>query len=178
VELLGREFRTVEKGVDPNEVIEFLKVATGSSEDAFRRLEQFTSLQAAAKTMEESISQAKRLAEYARKQVESEAKQKKTQAAEEAGQQAVLMIDRVKESCISTIDSSHSILLEAIQEALADAKGTVSINFAQIGESIKKAAEECLDKWQADTVQPTQPSESPKIESADAGLPDKLQSSH
>ena len=50
VELLGREFRTVEKGLDPNEVIEFLKVTTGSSEDAFRRLEQFSALQAAAKT--------------------------------------------------------------------------------------------------------------------------------
>jgi hypothetical protein len=175
VELLGREFRTVEKGIDPNEVIEFLKIATGSSEDAFTRLEQFTSLQAAAKTMEESISQARRLAEYARKQAESEARQKKTQAAEEAGRQARLMIDRVKESCVSSIDSSHSILLAAIQEALTDARGTVSINLTQIGESIEKAAEECLGKWQADTAQSTQPPVSPEVETVEADISDERQ---
>jgi len=175
VELLGREFRTVEKGFDPNEVIEFLKIATGSSEDAFTRLEQFSSLQAAAKTMEESISQARRLAEYARKQAESEARQKKTQAAEEAGRQARSMIDRVKENCISSIDSSHSILLAAIQEALADAKGTVSINLTQIGESIEKAAEECLAKWQTDTAQSAQPPVSPKVETVEADTPDERQ---
>jgi hypothetical protein len=171
MELLGREFRTVEKGLDPNEVIEFLKTATGSSEDAFRRLEQFSSLQAAAKTMEESISQARRLAEYARKQAEAEAQQKKTQAAEEAGRQAMLMIDRAKENCISSIDSTHSILLAAIQEALEQAKGTVSNNLTQIGEAIEKAAEERLGKWQTGAAQSSEHPLSPKTETIDA-VPD------
>lgn len=175
MELLGREFRTVEKGLDPDEVIEFLKTATGSSEDSFKRLEQFSSLQAAAKTMEESISQARRLAEYARKQAELEARQKKTQAAEEAGQQAALMIDGAKESCISSIDSTHAILLAAIQEALENAKGTVSYNLTQLSETIQKAAEERLDKWQTGVEQSTEQPLSPKVEPVDAGLSDKLQ---
>jgi len=175
VELLGREFRTAEKGLDPNEVIEFLKAVTGSSEDAFQRLEQFSALQAAAKTMEESISQARRLAEYARKQAESEAQQKKTQAVEEAGQQAALMINRAKESCISTIDSTNAILLAAIQEALENAKGTVSYNLTQLSETIQKAAEERLNKWLTGVEQSTEQPLNPKVESVDAGLSDKLQ---
>ena len=170
VELLGREFRTVEKGLDPDEVIEFLKTAVGSSEDAFQRLEQFSALQAAAKTMEESISQARRLAEYARKQADSESRQKKNQAAEEAGQQAALMINRTKESCISSIDSTHAILLAAIQEALENAKGTVSYNLTQLGETIQKAAAERLDKWQTGVEQSTEQPLSPKVETTDADI--------
>ena len=108
MELLGREFRTAEKGLDPNEVIEFLKAVTGSSEDAFQRLEQFSALQTAAKTMEESISQARRLAEYARKQAESEAQQKKTQAVEEAGAFAIVM-EKIPESLAGEISGKLSI---------------------------------------------------------------------
>ncbi len=171
MELLGREFRTVEKGIDPNEVIEFLKGTTGSSEDVFRRLEQFSALQSAAKTMEESISQARRLAEYARKQAESEARQKKAQAAEEAGRQAMLMIDRAKENCISSIDSTHDILLAAIQEALEKAKGTVSDSLTKIGEAIEKAAEERLSKWQTGIAQSSEQA----ADTVDAVLSDEQQ---
>ena len=175
VELLGREFRTVEKGIDPNEVIEFLKGTTVSSEDVFHRLEQFSALQSAAKTMEESISQARRLAEYARKQAESEAHQKKAQAAEEAGRQAMLMIDRAKENCISSIDSTHDILLAAIEEALEKAKGTVSHSLTKIGEAIEKAAEERLGKWQTGVAQYSEQPLSPKAETIDAVLSGELQ---
>jgi vacuolar-type H+-ATPase subunit E/Vma4 len=153
VELFGREFQTVEKGLDPDEVIEFLKAAAGSSEDAFRRLEQFSALQAATKTVEESISQARRLAEYAKKQAESEARQKKTQVVKEAGHQAALMIDDVKENCISSIGSAHAVLLTAIQEALENAREAVSTRLTQLSETIQEAAKERLDKWQTDTVE-------------------------
>jgi hypothetical protein len=170
VEVLGKEFRTVEKGLDPNEVIEFLNGVTGSSEDVFRRLEQFSNLQSAAKTMEESISQARRLAEYARRQAEAEAQQKRNQAAEEAGRQAMLMIDQAKDSCISSIDSTRSILLAAIQEALESAKGTVAVSLAQLGETIEKVAEERLTEWQTGvTESPEQPS-TPKTEAIDTVL--------
>jgi hypothetical protein len=150
VELFGQEFQTVQKGLDPDEVVEFLKVVTGSSEDAFRRLEQFSALQTATKTVEESISQARRLADYAKKQAESEARQKKTQVVKEAGQQAVLMIDGVKENCISSIDSAHTALLTAIQEALENARGAVSTKLTQLSETIQEAAKERLEKWQTD----------------------------
>lgn len=172
VEFLGREFRTVDKGLDPGEVVEFLKGVSGSSEDVFQRLEQFSALQSAAKTMEESIAQARRLAEYARKQAESEAKQRKNQAAEEAGRQAMLMIDRVKESCLSSIDGTHDILLAAIRESLEDAKETVSSNLTQISESIEKAVKERLDKWQADV---TTSAEHLQVETGEAVLSGKQQ---
>jgi hypothetical protein len=156
VKLLGREFHTVEKGIDPADVVEYLKAATGSSEDAFQRLEQFSALQATAKSIQESISQARRLADYAKKQAELEARQKKIQAVEEAGRQAVLMIDRVRESCISSIDSTHGILVAAIREALEAARGTVAHNLTQISETIEEAAEERLGKWRTGVEQPTE----------------------
>jgi len=173
VKLLGREFHTVEKGIDPADVVEFLKAATGSSEDAFQRLEQFSALQAAAKTMEESISQARRLADYAKKQAELEARQKRTQAAEEAGRQAVLMIDRVRESGISSIDSTHEILVAAIQEALQSAREAVADNLTQIGEAVETAAEERLDKWQTGAARSTEQPLRPEVETADTGLSDE-----
>jgi hypothetical protein len=175
VKLLGREFHTVEKGVDPADVIEFLKAAIGSSEDAFQRLEQFSALQAAAKTMQESISQARRLADYAKKQAELEARQKKAQAVEEAGRQAALMIDRVRESCISSIDSTHGILVAAIQEALVAARRTVARDLTQIGETIEKAAEERLDKWQTGVEQSIKWPLSREGKITDTGQPDEPQ---
>jgi hypothetical protein len=175
VELLGREFQTVQKGLDPDEVIEFLKTVTGSSEDAFRRLEQFSALQTATKTVEDSISQARRLVDYARKQAESEARQKKTQVVKEAGQQATLMIDGVKENCISSIDSAHAVLLTAIQEALENARGAVSTKLTQLSETIQEAAKERLDKWQTDTGKSAKQPLSPKDAPAAEGLSGKLQ---
>ncbi len=148
MELLGREFQTVQKGLDPDDVVEFLKAATGSSEDVFRRLEQFSALQTATRTVEESISQARRLADYAKKQAESEARQKKTQVVSEAGQQAALMIGGVKENCISAIDNTHDALLVAIQETIESARGAVSTKLVQLSEIIQEAAKERLDKWQ------------------------------
>jgi len=153
VELLGREFQTVQKGLDPDEVVEFLKAATGSSEDVFRRLEQFSALQTATRTVEESISQARRLADYAKKQAESEARQKKTQVVREAGQQAALMIGGVKENCISSIDNTHDALLAAIQETIESARGAVSTRLVQLSETIQEAAKERLDKWQTDAYE-------------------------
>ncbi len=148
MQLLGREFQTVQKGLDPDDVVEFLKAATGSSEDVFRRLEQFSALQTATRTVEESISQARRLADYAKKQAESEARQKKTQVVSEAGQQAALMIGGVKENCISAIDNTHDALLVAIQETIESARGAVSTKLVQLSEIIQEAAKERLDKWQ------------------------------
>ena len=173
VQLLGREFHTVDKGIDPDDVIEFLKGTTGASEDIFRRLEQFSALQSAAKTMEESISQARRLAEYAKKQAEAEARQKKNQAVEEAGRQAMLMIDQAKKTCISSIEGTRDVLLAAIQEALQDAKGTVVSNLVQIGGRIEKAADERLGKWQTDVSQSSEHALATEVETVEATQSDE-----
>ncbi len=175
VELFGREFQTVQKGLDPDEVVEFLKAATGSSEDVFQRLEQFSALQAATRTVEESISQARRLAEYAKKQAESEARQRRTQVVEEAGQQAALMINGAKENCVSAIDNTHDALLEAIQETIESARGTISAKLTQLGETIQTAAKERLDKWKSDVEQSTKQSLSPEARPADGNSAGKIQ---
>ena len=153
VELLGREIRIVEKGLDPDEVVAFLQTTIGSSEDVFQRLEQFSALQAAAKTMEESIKQARRLAEYAKKQAETEAQQKKAQTTEEAERQATVIIDQARESCVSFVDSTHVALLEAIKEALGQARETVSRNLTRIHKDIEDAAKSHLAQWVTDVRQ-------------------------
>ena len=58
VKLLGREFSIVEDGLDPKEVLAFLEASAGSSEAAFKHLEQFSAFQSVARTMEESIREA------------------------------------------------------------------------------------------------------------------------
>ncbi|UCB43107.1 MAG: hypothetical protein JSV77_00205 [Dehalococcoidales bacterium] len=153
VELLGRAFRIVEKGLDPDEVASFLQATAGSSDDAFQRLEQFSALQAAAKTMEDSITQARHLAEYAKKQAETEARQKRAQATEEAERQATTIIDQAKESCISFVDSTHVALLEAIKGALGQARETVSNNLTRIHGDIEEAAKSHLGQWETDVQQ-------------------------
>jgi vacuolar-type H+-ATPase subunit E/Vma4 len=153
---LGKEFRIVEKGLDPEEVMEFLQETTGSSDDVFQRLEQFSALQAAARTMEESIAQARRLAEYAKKQAETEARQKKAQAAEEAERQATVIIDQTGKSCTSFVDSTRVALLEAIKEALGQARDMVSHNLTQIREEVEEAAKSHLAQWEIEAGKPTE----------------------
>jgi len=175
VELLGREFRVVEQGLDPEEVMAFLQATAGSSYDAFKRLEQFSALQAAAKTMGDSIAQARRLAEYAKKQAETEAQQKKAQAAEEAQRQATAIIGQARESCISFVDSTHTALLEAIKEALGQARETVSHSLASIHQGIEEAAGPHLaQQREADVEQATEQSSGSKEGSADVNPDDEV----
>ena len=125
MQIMGKEFRTIDRGLDPDEVIEFLKTAIGSSEESFKRLEQFSTLQAAAKTMDESIVQARRLAESAKRQAESEAQQEKERTLEEAREQAQEIVDQAKNSCAILIDDVRSVLTDAIHNAFEKAKETV-----------------------------------------------------
>jgi len=174
LELLGKEFSIVEKGLDPDEIAAFLQTTIGSSEDAFQRLEQFSALQAAAKTMEESIKQAKRLAEYAKRQAETEAQQKKAQATEEAERQATVIIDQARESCISFVDSTHVALLEAIKEALGQARETVSRNLTRIHNDIENVARSHLAQWGTGVQQPKKQPSGATSEPADASPHDEL----
>jgi len=144
VELIGREFSIVEKGLDPKEVVAFMQTTTSSSEDVFQRLEQFSALQKATRTIEESITQARRLAEYAKKQAETEAQQTKTQATEEAKRQATAIINQAKESCAGFVNSTHTTLLEAVKEALGQARETVSYNLTRIHDDIEETAKSHL----------------------------------
>lgn len=173
MEILGRQFRIVENGLDPDEVIEFIKTAAGSSEDAFRRLEQFSALQAAARTMEGSIEQARRLAEHAKKQAEKEAEQRKARVAEETRQQAVAIIDQVQKGCMTSVDGTYDVVLCAIQQAFDKARETVSENLKQMHEDIKNAAESSSQKWRASLEQPVEQTAKPQDVRNDAALDDK-----
>ncbi len=171
---LGREFRIVENGLDPEEVMEFLQETTGSSDDVFQRLEQFSALQMAARTMEESITQARRLAEFAKKQAETEARQKKAQATEEAERQATVIIDQTRESCISFVDSTRVALLEAIKEALGQARDMVSHNLTQISEEVEEAAKSHLARWETEVEQSTEQPVRSTFEVADSRPDDEV----
>ncbi len=136
MQIMGKEFRTIDNGLDPNEVIEFLKTAIGSSEDSFKRLEQFSALQAAAKTMDESIAQARRLAESAKRQAEAEAQQESEITLEEAREQAREMVDQAKNNCTILIDDVRTVLTDAIHRAFEKAKETVAINLSELDSDI------------------------------------------
>ena len=71
-ELLGRRFRIVENGLDPDEVTEYLMKEIGSSETTFEHLEQFSALEEATKTIDDAIKQARELAEHAKVRAKAE----------------------------------------------------------------------------------------------------------
>jgi F0F1-type ATP synthase membrane subunit b/b' len=138
MEIFGKEFRTVDNGLDPGEVAEFLRTAIGSSEDSFKRLEQFSSLQAAAKAMDESIAQARRLAESAKKQAEAEARQESERTLGEARERAKEMVDRVKNDCSTLIDDVRTVLTDAINRAFEKAKETVDTGLSDLGSDVHR----------------------------------------
>jgi F0F1-type ATP synthase membrane subunit b/b' len=138
MEIMGKEFRTIDNGLDPNEVAEFLKTAVGSSEDSFKQLEQFSALQTATRAMEESISQARQLAEAAKKQAEVEAQQESERTLEEARERAQEMVDQAKNNCTVLIDDVRAALTDAIYRAFEIAKETVSINLEDLDSTIHR----------------------------------------
>lgn len=148
IELFGREFRIIREGLDPEEVITFLETAAGSSDDAFKRLEQFTAFQSVAKTMGESIVEAKQLAEHAKSRARVEAQQEKVRAIEEVKGKVSTILDQTMRSCVASVDSIHSVLLEAIarsqeiqQEAYEKTREMVAINLAETRQNIQDAVD-------------------------------------
>jgi len=166
MKIMGKEFRTIRNGIDPNEVIEFLKTVVGSSGDSFKRLEQFSTIKVATKAIDESIAQARQIAEFATQQAEAEAKQEsertlreakeqaqkmvesaKQQAEAEAKQesertlreakeQAQKMVDETKNNCDVLIDDVRTVLTDAINRAREKANRTVAINPADLASDI------------------------------------------
>ncbi len=144
VELLGRQFRIVRDGLDPEEVISFLETIAGSSEAAFRRLEQFTAFQSVAKTMEESILEARELAERAKEQARIEAQSERTRVIEETRQQMSSILEQTQNSCFASVEAIDAALLEAVtrteevqREALKRAKSMIANNLAEIHQNIQ-----------------------------------------
>ncbi|HEY32824.1 MAG TPA: hypothetical protein G4O10_06930 [Dehalococcoidia bacterium] len=148
IELLGREFHIVKDGLDPEEVADFLETTAGSSEAAFKRLNQFSAFQSVAKSMEESILEARQLAEHAKAQARVEADRERTKATEEIRQRVSAILDQTQNSCIASVDGIHAVLLEAVtrteeiqREALRKAKAMIATNLAEIHQDIQDAVD-------------------------------------
>jgi len=182
MELLGREFSIVKDGLDPNEVVDFLETIAGSSAAAFKRLEQFSAFQTVAKTMGESIAEARQLAEHAKIQARVEAQREKAQAREEVKQQVASMLDRAKKSCTASIEDTCSVLLEAItkaqeieETAFEKAKEMVAINLAEIHQTVQDAVESPHRQVDSGQEQSADKSSGPLAESADITSADEVQ---
>jgi F0F1-type ATP synthase membrane subunit b/b' len=147
-ELLGRRFRIVENGLDPDEVTEYLMKEISSSESTFQHLEQFSALEEATKTIDDAIKQARELAEHAKTRAKAEVAQQRAQAIEDAKMQAAEIIEQAKKGCNSLIDSTSDILVRTLDGVLEKAKNQIAANLPRIHENFEKAV--ALKHIQAD----------------------------
>ena len=157
-ELLGRRFRIVENGLDPDEVTEYLMKEFGSSETTFQHLEQFSALEEATKTIDDAIKQAKELAEHAKIRAKAEVAHQRAQAIEEAKMQAAEIIEQARTGCASLIDSTSDILIKTLDGVLEKAKSQISANLPRIRDDFEKAIEKEHD--QKETGSTEEPSNS------------------
>jgi vacuolar-type H+-ATPase subunit H len=153
-ELLGRRFRIVENGLDPDEVTEYLMKEIGSSETAFHHLEQFSALEEATKTIDDAIKQAKELAEHAKIRAKAEVAQQRAQAIKEAKMQAAEIIEQARTGCASLIDSTSDILVKTLDGVLEKAKSQISANLPRIRDNFEKAAEKEHSQKEKGPAQP------------------------
>jgi len=116
-ELLGREFRTVNNGLDPDEVMTFLETAVGSSEATVKRLEHMVSLHRLSQTMERMVEETRQFSDDIKEIAKQEAEAEKAEILEEAQRRAEEMVAQVKKNWSASIQSANSILLEAQRRA-------------------------------------------------------------
>jgi F0F1-type ATP synthase membrane subunit b/b' len=161
MEVLGRQFRVVPEGLDPEEVMSFLETIAGSSEAAFKQLEQFAAFQTVARTMESSIEAARTLAEHAKEQAQAEAERQRQKANEEVAQRVNLILGKVRKRCISSVDAAFSILLEAVtraqeieNEAFEKAKKTLSETVFETQRDVREMTKASIEELTAELQQP------------------------
>lgn len=155
-ELLGRRFRIVENGLDPDEVTEYLMKEIGSSETTFQHLEQFSALEEATKTIDDAIKQAKELAEHAKTRAKAEVAQQRAQAIEEAKMQAAEIVEQARKGCTSLIDSTSDILFKTLDGVLEKAKNQIAANLPRIRENFETAVETGHSHADASSTQSTE----------------------
>ncbi len=157
IELLGQEFQIVKDGLDPQEVVKFLEASVGSSEAAFEHLEQFSAFQSVARTMEESIREAKKLAEQAKAKAKLEADREKAKMVAEVQQQSSAILDQTMKSCTASVEGIHSIILDAVtrtdeiqHEAFQKAREMLATNLADIRQNIQDIVEGQYQRKESD----------------------------
>ena len=135
IDMLGRHFDIVPEGLDRRQVMEFLESVAGSSAAAFKRLEQFVAFQTLATTMNDSITEARDLAERAKAQASMEAEQEKSRAIAETGREVGALLTQVKQSCLDSLDRAFS----ALQETLLRAHDAEALSLEKASETVAKA---------------------------------------
>ncbi|HEY31931.1 MAG TPA: hypothetical protein G4O10_02355 [Dehalococcoidia bacterium] len=175
-ELLGKKFQVVQNGLDPNEVTEYLMREVGSSDTVFRQLEQFSALQAATKTIDDAIKQARDLAEHAKVKATAEAEQRKAQAVEEGKKLAAKIINEAGTSVLAYFDNASSIMMEAMNEAFKKTKDQVSGDRAKTREKIEKAVGAGISQVMTDMENPAKESSDTQPESTNPSPTNKAAS--
>jgi len=124
-ELLGREFRIVKNGLDPEEVLAFLEIFTGSSEAALKRLELALSSKKLVQSIETMVENTRRVSEYIKEEARKEAEAEKAKIVREVRREAEEMVVQAKKSWSAAIEGANSVLSEAqrrAEEMLAQTK--------------------------------------------------------
>jgi hypothetical protein len=117
MELLGREFHTVENGLDPAEVATFLESLTGSSDAALKRLESFASLTRLSLTMDNAVEEARKTCAQIREKAIKESEAETARVMGDARQRAGAIVEDTHRKCFASIESCKRTLEEARNKA-------------------------------------------------------------
>jgi vacuolar-type H+-ATPase subunit H len=111
-ELLSRELRVVDNGLDPDGVMSFIETFVGSSEQAAQLVERFSTFQKASQAMEKTLAEARQLAGRLKEQAQLEAEAEKQIALEVAKRKIAEILEQVRRSCHASIDETSQLLAE------------------------------------------------------------------
>jgi ribosomal protein S17E len=175
-EMLGKRFHIVQNGLDPNEVTEYLMKDAGSSDTVFKKLEQFSALEQAAKTMEDAIKQARDMAERAKVKAAEEAESRKAQAIEDGKEIAAKIINEAGKSVVAYFDNNSSILMQTMDEAFKKAREQVAGNRTKAREQIEKGVWAEIDRIVKDVDRNARESSQSKLKPTDTSSVDKTPS--
>jgi F0F1-type ATP synthase membrane subunit b/b' len=154
--LLGRPFRRVDQGLDPDDIVEYLEMVGGSSEAAFERLEQFSAVQAAAGRLTDWIAQAKQMAEDARAQTEAEARAEAARMVDEAARQAEEIRGQAEAQALSDVarimdeadQMARQLAAEIKEKTQSEARSQAALLVEEAGEKalsmLEETAVDCL----------------------------------
>ena len=173
-EMLGEKSHIVQNGLDSNEVTEsLLNKQAGSSDAVFRQLEQFASLQSAAKTIEDAIKQARNLAESAKFKAAEEAESRKAQAIEDGKEIAAKIINEAGKSALAYFDNASSVMMAAMDEAFKKARDQIASNRNKTREQIDKGVWAEIDRIVKEVTSPAREPSSSKPKATNPTLMDK-----
>jgi len=137
-EMPGKKPNIVQSGPDPNDVNESFTESTGSVDTVFHKLEQFSNLERIADTIEDTIKQARDMAERAKIKVEEESEVSKTRAIEDGKEITAMIINEAGKSVLAHFDNASSILARTIDEVFKKVRDQVASDRTKTRGQIEK----------------------------------------